>query len=117
MREGLLKANGNLARRPVELQVLRDPVPQPWTSRQHTALWPASTLPSARIGLGSSIRMPATVAGDLAAHRRSGPAKAPGNLTQRQPSSQTSRDLFPLINLQNTEGATAGSRFEPAVTP
>src|SRR5688500_8791771 len=115
MREGLLKANGDLARRPVQLQVLRDPVPQPWTSRQHTALWPASTSPRTCIGFGGSIALNTTISIDLPAYRGSCAPKAPANVTDRKTACQTARDLFALFKPQLPGSATSGSRSEPAV--
>src|SRR5512145_64512 len=81
MGEGLLKANGDLARRPVELQVFRDPVLQPWAPRQHTALWPASTPPRTCIGFGGSIALNTPISADLPAYRGSCAPKAPANVT------------------------------------
>ncbi len=115
MREGALQANGNLARRPVALQVLGHPVSQTWPACQQACLRPASTLPGVCLGQRRPIAAPAPVTADLAAHRRRSSAKPPGDLVHPKIGRQAPRDLFALSRLQRSRSATAGSWFEPAV--
>jgi len=117
MRECVPKANGDLARRPIAAQVIGHPSSQSAPPREQTRLRPARVAPGTRIGIGSSVQAAAAIAANLPANRRSGSAKAPGHLTYRQPGRQTSGNLFALLSLQSSWGATTASRCESAVAP
>jgi len=55
MREGALQANGDLAWRPIALQVLGHPVPHPRPVREQAGLRPTRTAPGSRIGIGGPV--------------------------------------------------------------
>jgi hypothetical protein len=69
MREGMLQANGDLARRPIEPQVLGDPVPKPRPSGKEALLRSACAIPSPAIGFAGTVTLPATIAAHLATDR------------------------------------------------